>query len=162
MKFDNKHTEIKIQSQKQLFAVIVAVVVALIFITDFWDYVYKYTGISRGLFTIILCTRYLAFYLYHIFRASSYISFNDEEGKIVIRFYQLNFFNQAKISCEIPRSQFAGYRIERKSLFKLRENVTVFRKSQGNIVRYPPFSISALTADERKKLLKTLASYSGK
>jgi len=90
MKFDNKHTEIKIQSQKQLFAVIVAVVVALIFITDFWDYVYKYTGISRGLFTIILCTLYLAFYLYHIFRASSYISFNDEEGKIVIRFYQLN------------------------------------------------------------------------
>jgi hypothetical protein len=160
MKFDNKPTEIKIQMKKRLLAVIIATVVALIFTTKFWDHVHDFIGLSRGGFTIILVGIYLSYYIYHILSASSFISYSDDESKIIIRFYQLNFFNSSKNSYEIPKTEFVGYKIERISLFKLRENVVVFRKSHGNIVRYPPFSISALSIEEKNKLLMSLNSFS--
>jgi Na+-transporting methylmalonyl-CoA/oxaloacetate decarboxylase gamma subunit len=161
MKFDNTQTAIKIQMQKRLLAVVVAVVVALLYTTSVWDYVQEEIGLSRLGFTLIVLFLFILFYIYHILVASSFIYYSDDEPKIIIRFYQLNFFNSAKNSFEIPKKEFTGFRIER-SVFNLREDLIMFRKSQGKIVRYPPFSISSLSLSEKGKLLKSLNSFSQK
>ncbi|PKP34960.1 MAG: hypothetical protein CVT98_10460 [Bacteroidetes bacterium HGW-Bacteroidetes-15] len=156
MKIDNTQTAIKIQMQKRLIAVVVAVLVALLyFISEFSSFLINITGLPKTVFTIFFLLFFFVFYFYHLFAASSFTFYSDEEGKIIVRFYQLNGFNTSKLSYEIPKSEFTSYRLEYK-YFKLRENLILFRKFQGNIVRYPPLSISALTKDERKKLLLSL------
>ncbi len=159
MKFDNSENVIKIQMQKRLLAVLTAILVALVYTTDIGIYFHKVTGIPRYALTILFVGLYFSFYIYHIIAASSFVFYSDEEGKVIIRFYQLNLFNTSKNSYEIPKSEFMGFQIQKKGL-GVREEVVVFRKFQGNIVRYPPFSINALTVKEKSNFLKSLSSYS--
>lgn len=159
MKIDNTHTAVRIQMQKRLIAVVVAVLIALLyFISEFSSFIVDVTRIPKFVYTILLILVFFVFYFYHIFAASSYIFFNDEENKIIIRFYQLNGFNTKKFSYEIPKKEFTGFKLEHK-YFKLREDLILFRKYQGNIVRYPSLSISALTKEERRRLLVSLNQY---
>jgi hypothetical protein len=158
MIIDNDPSAVKIQMQKRLIAVIVAVFIALLyFIHDFSAFLIGITGLPKWLLTIILSSFFFAFYFYHIIAASSYIYYCDEDGKIVFRFYQLNGFSTSKLSYEIPKAEFTGFKIEKK-FRNIRENLVLFRKYQGNIVNYPPISISVLTKNERGKLMRSLSA----
>jgi hypothetical protein len=162
MKIDNTQTAIKIQMQKRLLAVVVAVLTALLyFISEFSAFLTSITGLPKTVFTIFFLLIFFLFYFYHIFAASSFIFYSDEEGKLIVRFYQLNGFNTSKFSYEIPKSEFTGFRVEYQ-FFKIKEKLILFRKHQGAIVRYPPLSISALTPSERSKLLQSLNQHSPK
>ena len=158
MKFDNEQTTIKIQMQKRIMAVISAVLVALLFFTGFDSFLVGLTGIPRWVFTILFMSFFVVFYTYHLLAASAFISYNDEENKIVLRFYQLNLFKSDKISYEIPKRDFTGFKINYK-VKKFREELVLFRRYQGNIVKYPPIPISALTKSERSKLIKSLDKF---
>jgi hypothetical protein len=151
MKFDNEQTTIKIQMQKRIMAVLSAVLVALLYFTGFDRFLVELTGIPRWGFFVI-------FYIYHLLVASAFISYNDEESKIVIRFYQLNLFKSDKMSYEIPKRDFTGFKINYK-LNKFREELVIFRKYQGTVVKYPPVPISSLTKSERSKLIKSLDKF---
>jgi hypothetical protein len=160
MTFDNSQMALKIQMQKRFFAVISAVFLALLFfIVDFWEFFNRITGLPKPLLAVLFIFIYFSFYIYHIIAGSSFVFFSDDAGKIIIRFYKLDMFNSSKNSYEIPQSELAGYRIEKK-FFNIRHNLTVFRRYQGKIVKYPPLSISALTETEKTKLLKALNKYS--
>ena len=162
MKFDNSDMAIKIQMQKRLVAVIVAVFVALLyFVTGFFDFLHYVTSLPKLVFTLLFLMVFVLFYIYHLLAASSFIFVSDEESKIIIRFYQLNMLNPSKNSFEIPRSEFAGYKLERK-YFKIREELNLFRKYQGSIVRYPPVSINSLSPNDKNKLIDMLNRHSPK
>lgn len=159
MKFDNEETTVKIQIQKRIIAIFSAVLVALmVFIHGFSNFLIENTGIPKYLFIIFFLSFFLVFYIYHLVRASAFLSFNDEGSKIVLRFYRLDLFNSSKVSFEIPFSDFTGYKVEHR-FFKFRESIVLFRMYQGNIVKYPSVPISALTKSERIKLLTTLNGY---
>ena len=149
MKFDNEQTTIRIQMQKRIMAVLSAVLVALLFFTGFDRFLVGLTGIPRWAFIILFMSFFVVFYTYHLLTASAFISYNDEENKIVLRFYQLNLFKSDKISYEIPKRDFAGFKTSYK-FKKLREEMVLFRKYQGKMVKYPPIPISALTKSERR------------
>jgi hypothetical protein len=158
MKFDNEQTTIKIQMQKRIMAVLSAVLVALLYFTGFDRFLVELTGIPRWGFVIIFLSFFVIFYIYHLLVASAFISYNDEESKIVIRFYQLNLFKSDKMSYEIPKRDFTGFKINYK-LNKFREELVIFRKYQGKVVKYPPVPISSLTKSERSKLIKSLDKF---
>jgi hypothetical protein len=159
MQFDNNQTAIKIQMQKQIIAIFSGVLIALvIFIVEFWTFLYELTGLPKLVIIFFFLLFFLVFYAYHLLAASSFISFSDDEGKIVLRFYQLNAFNTAKMSFEIPKSDLTGYKIEYK-FKKLRQDLIIYRRYQGSIVKYPSVPISALTDSERTKLISTLNKY---
>ena len=159
MKFDNEQTAVKIQMQKRIVAVFSFVLVALmVFIYGISNFLIENTGIPKYLFIIFFLSFFLVFYIYHLVRASAFLSFSDEDAKIVLRFYRLDLFNSSKISYEIPFADFTGYTLEYR-FFKFRESIVLFRMYQGKIVKYPPVPISALTKPERSKLLATLKGY---
>ncbi len=161
MKFDNSDTAVKIQMQKRLIAVVVAVLIALIyFVPGFYNFFNSMFGTSKLVLTIVFLLLFILFYFYHLVAASSFLYFNDDERKIIIRFYQLNMLDSSKNSYEIPKREFAGFTIKRK--FKIREDLILFRSYQGKIVKYPPVSISLLPAHLRKKLIAALDKYSPK
>jgi len=144
--------------QKRIMAVLSAVLVALLFFTGFDRFLVGLTGIPRWAFIILFMSFFVVFYTYHLLTASAFISYNDEENKIVLRFYQLNLFKSDKISYEIPKRDFAGFKTSYK-FKKLREEMVLFRKYQGKMVKYPPIPISALTKSERSKLIKSLNKF---
>lgn len=141
--------------QKRIMAVISAVLVALLFFTQFHTFLLRITGIPRWIFVLLFLSFFVGFYIYHLLKASAFVSYNDDENKIVIRFYQLNLFKSDKMSYEIPKRDFTGFRIT-YGLRKLREDLILFRKYQGKVVKYPPVPIGALTKAERSKLIKAL------
>jgi len=155
MKFDNEQTVIKIQMQKRILAVLSAVLIALLFFTTFFKTLNTLTGLPRYFFVILFISFFLLFYLYHLVAASAFISFSDEESKIVLRYYQLNLFSSGKMSYEIPKRDFTGYKVEHK-YWKMRGNLVLSRVYQGSVVRYPPVPITALTKSERSKLISSL------
>lgn len=158
MKFDNSYAVIRVQMQKRLLAIVVAVIVALLYTTNIWNYVEKWTDIPRYVGTIVFVAIFFTFYIYHVIAASSFIFYNDEEGKIIVRFYQLNMFNTSKNSFEIPKSEFEGFSLK-ASHWGLRKNLFLYRKYQGKTVKYPPVSLSNLSEPEIKKLLGALATH---
>ncbi len=158
MKFDNNGSVIRIQMQKRLLAVAVATFIAILYTTGLWRFVEQWTGIPRFVGTLFFLTLFLAFYFYHLLAASSFFYYDDHEGKIVVRNYQLNMFNSAKSSFEIPKSEFKGYAFK-QSILGLRKDLILYRRHQGRMVTYPPVSVSLLTAQEMEKLKKALASH---
>lgn len=158
MKFDNDYAVIRAQMQKRLLAVAMAIFVALLYTTSIWRYVENWTGIPRMAATMFFISIFLAFYIYHLIAASSFILYNDEEGKIILRSYQLNMFNTSKNSYEIPKSEFKGYSISSRFM-GIRKNIILYRKHQGKTVKYPPVSISLLTPLELNKLKNALGAH---
>lgn len=159
MKFDNEGTTIKIHVLKTIMAIISGVLIALmVFIPGFYNFLIDNTGIPKYLFIILFSLVFIIFYLYHLVSASAFLSFDDEEDKIVIRFYRFDIFNPSKVAYEISFADFVGYKVEQRYL-KLCEDLILFRMYQGDIVKYPPIPISALTRSERKKMLTALDSH---
>jgi len=159
MKFDNLGNTDKTQMQKRFVAIISAVLIALLhFIDEFWVFLNNITGLPKFLLTIIFLLIFLTFYIYHLVAGSSYIYFSDEDNKIIIRFYQLNLFNSSKISFEIPKNEFIGFKLQKK-YWNIRETLTLIRVYQGKVAPYPPICISLLTPTQRNTLLSSLAKY---
>jgi len=159
MTFDNTPIATKIQIYRSLCVIFAAILVALNYTTTMWSYIYEITGIPRGAFTILVMLLLVGYAIYHFIRRSQFIYFNDDDSKIIIRYYTLSFFDSKKNSYEIPKSQFIDAKVK-YSFFKLREEVVIRQRVGANLAQYPPFSISALPADKKIKLLKALESYS--
>lgn len=158
MKFDNDYAVIRAQMQKRLLAVAMVTLIALLYTTSIWHYVENWTGIPRVVGTIFFALIFIIYYIYHIVAASSFIHYNDEEGKIILRSYQLNMFNTSKNSYEIPKAEFNGYTISTR--FRgIRKNLILYRKHQGKTVKYPPVSLSLLTPLELNKLKNSLGAH---
>jgi hypothetical protein len=161
MKFDNNSTVVKIQMLKLIYLLIVAAFIAFAFSSDLWRYVVEHTGISVWAFSITLLSIYLLYYLSHIFKRSSFVMFDDDGNKIIVRHYNLNPFASKKISYEIPKDQLADF-IESRSLFGIRHDITLVRRVSGGNAQYPSFSITSLSPQQKKKLLAALKFYSKK
>lgn len=155
MKFDNGSTIIGIQMKKRLYAVIIAVVIGLLFTTLLHKYVTDFTGLSRGVIAIILTVLYVGYIVYYRIKRTTFISYNDETSRIVVRHYLLRMFDPPKNSYEIPKEQFLKYELNR-SRFGLWEELTLYRITGQKVAKYPPFSISSLTKDQRENLLGSL------
>ena len=158
MKFDNTNAVIRVQMQKRLLAVVVVTFIAIYFTTNIWRYVEGLIGLPKVGGILFFVSIFLIFYIYHIVAASAFIFYNDEEGKIILRFYQINMFNSSKNSVEIPKSEFEGYSLK-SGFMGIRKSITLYRKYQGKTVKYPPASISLLTEAELNKLQKSLREY---
>ncbi len=156
MKFDNEHTVFKIHVLKLVFAIIVVLLVFLSYLTRLGEYVSTYLGMSREWFIVILVALYIGYYLYHIVVKSSYISYNDEGPKIIIRSYRIRPLNPPKVSFEIYKNQLYKYSIDRTTLT---EDVIIYQKKENRISKYPPLSVTALTTDEKRKFFDSLDQF---
>jgi hypothetical protein len=84
-----------------------------------------------------------------------YISFSDDEDKIVFRYFFSGIIGGKKNSVEIKKSDFAGYRRDKK-LFGLIQSVTLYHQLPQGVAKYPPVFISNLSDKERGRLLNSL------
>ncbi|HVN56860.1 MAG TPA: hypothetical protein VMT63_01060 [Bacteroidales bacterium] len=112
-------------------------------------------GISDTLLTVVLVVIYLLIVLYPIIMDHQYISYSDDDEKITVRYLDAVFAGGKKKSVEIPKSGFAGYRVDRK-FFGLIISITLFQQLPQGVARYPAICINNLTKKERAVILNSL------
>jgi hypothetical protein len=112
-------------------------------------------GVSNSILAIIVASCYIIYSVYESFRNYNYIYFNDDSDKIVLRYFTHAFFTTKKNAIEIPKKDFAGYKVN--SVFmKYRESIVLYRSSGKGVAKYPPVSITALNNAQRFDMLKSL------
>jgi hypothetical protein len=112
-------------------------------------------GMSNSLLAIFIATAYIIYAVYNSFRNYNYIYFNNETDKLVLRYFSPSFFTSKKNSIEIPKEEFAGYKLN-SFFMRYRERIILYRATRKGIASYPPVSITALSVKERQMMLMAL------
>ncbi len=156
MTFDNSKTIISVRIR--LFAVTVVLLAYLIlaYVSKFLKF--PLLGMSDTAWTVILSLFWVFLVILPMILNYQFVFFSDDTEKIIIRYFNAGIVGGRKNSVEIDKRAFAGYKIEKK-IFGLSSSLTLFQKFSEGVAKYPPVHISALTREERLKLLKVLDSY---
>lgn len=118
-------------------------------------------GLSDAAWTVILVVIYLFFVFYPMFFNYQYISYSDDDDKIIFRYFTSGIFGGRKNSVEIDKRTFAGFKTESKLLGMIM-SITLFQQFKEGIAKYPPIYISALKKEERGKVIRSLNLYAPK
>ena len=119
---------------------------------------YPLLGMSDTMWTVILVGIYLFILFIPMALNYQFIYFSDDGENIVFRYFTSGIFGGRKNSVEINKKSFSGYKIESR-FFGLIKSLTLFQHFQEGVAKYPPIYISALSREEREKVLKSLKRY---
>lgn len=115
-------------------------------------------GMSDTIWTVLLIGIWLILAFLPMFLNYQYISYSDEGELLVFRYFTSGMISGKKNSVEINKASFSGYKIETR-FFGLIKSITLFQKFQEGLAKYPPVYISALTTEEKSKLIKSLNNH---
>ena len=132
--------------------VMLIAVVTLLFVPFQSDLI---NGLSNNMLALFFAAAYVINAFYNTFRNYNYIYFNDESDKIVLRYFSPAIFTNKKNSIEIPKREFAGYKLS-SFFLRYRESIILFRNTGKGIAKYPKVSITALNKEQRNSLLDSL------
>lgn len=159
MTFDNSKTIISLRIK--LFAVTVIVLgwLTLAYVGKLIKF--PFLGMDDVFWTLILVAAWFIVAFLPMFLSYQYISYSDEGGKIVFRYFSAGMIGGRKNSVEISKQSFSGYEVEKK-FFGLILSIILFQRFKEGVAKYPPVYISALTRIERDKIFRSLNMLSGK
>ena len=159
MTIDIRRTVIKKKLRSFFTTIIVILIIVLILFTGVYDEeIFK---INKILATVIVIAIYFLTIIINVLRDFNYIFYSDEGDKLLLRYFSLSIFTQKKSSIEIPKSSFAGYKLE-KSIIGLKEKIVLLQQLENRIARYPAVSITALNSQEKKSIINSLNRFSKK
>ncbi len=118
-------------------------------------------GMNETAWTLILVAVYLLILLYPTLLNYQYVSYSDDGDKIIVRYFFSGILGGRKNSIEIGKKSLSGYRVE-SQLFGLKQSLTLYQKLKEGVAKYPPVFISALTREEKNKILVSLNKYAPK
>lgn len=156
MTFDNSKTIISLRIKLFGATVVFLAYIVLAYIAKMIKF--PLLGLSDTSCTVILVGIYLFIALLPMFLSYQYLFFSDDGEKIVFRYFNAGIVGGRKNSVEIDKRSFSGYKLESR-YFGLVQSITLHQKFQEGIAKYPPVYISALSKEERAKLIRTLNIY---
>jgi hypothetical protein len=153
MTFDNSKTIIAARIRLFIATVLLLAYMVLAYIAELIRF--PLACLSETVLTLILVGIYLTIAIYPLVLNYQYISYSDDEEKIVIRYFNAGIIGGKKNSIEIKKTDFAGYRRDRK-FFGLIQSITLFHQLPQGVAKYPPVYISNLSRKERARMLNSL------
>jgi hypothetical protein len=157
MTFDNSKTIIGLRIKLFGATIVFLTYIVLTYIAEIIKY--PLLGMSDTAWTLILVSLYLFFAFLPMFLNYQYIYFSDEGENIVFRYFTSGIVGGKKNSIEINKKTFSGYKSESR-FFGLIRSVTLYQQFKERVARYPKVYISALSSEERTKVLRLLNLYS--
>jgi hypothetical protein len=118
-------------------------------------------GVNDGIWTLVIIVIWLVIAFIPMIFNYQYVFYSDEGENIVFRFFNAGIVGGKKNSIEIYKPTFAGYQVSEK-YFGLSSTLTLFQKTGPGTAKFPPVYISALTKDQKEKLIRSLSSYGPK
>jgi hypothetical protein len=155
MTFDNSKTIIGLRIK--LFGATI-VFIAYIILAYFSKTIkFPLLGMSDTAWTLILVAVYLFMAFLPMILNYQFIFFSDDSEKLVFRYFSSGIVGGKKNSIEIDKRSFYGFKLEKK-LFGLIQSITLLQKFQEGVAKYPPVYISALSREEKDRIIKSLNS----
>jgi len=156
MTFDNSRTIIKLRI-RLFFALVI--LIAFLILAYFAKIIkFPLLGMSDTVWVLILVGLNILIAFLPMFLSYQYIFYSDDNEKILFRYFTAGIVGGRKNSVEIDKRSFAGYKME-KSFFGLIRNITLYQNFNEGVAKYPPVYISALSREERAKILRSLNLY---
>lgn len=153
MTFNNSKTIIGMRIKLFSVTVLVLAYMVLVYVAKLIKF--PVFGMSDSVFTVIIIGLYMLYVIYPMVLNYQYISYSDEGDKLIFRYFTSGIVGGRKNSIEINKSDFAGYKREKK-LFGLIQSITVFHQLPQGVAKYPPIYISILTGKEKAAILNSL------
>jgi hypothetical protein len=156
MTLDNSKTVISLRI-RLFFAIVV--LIAFIIMAYFAKIIkFPLLGMSDTVWILILGGINLTIAFMPMILNYQYIFYSDDGEKIIIRYFTAGIVGGRKNSVEIDKRSFAGYKTESR-FFGLIHSITLYQRFQEGAAKYPPVYISALTKEERAKIIRSLNSF---
>lgn len=156
MTFDNSRTIISLRIKLFGATVVLLAYLAMAYVAKLIKF--PLLGMSDSTWTVILIGIWIIMALMPMVLNYQFISYSDEEDNIILRYFTAGIVGGKKNSVEINKTSFSGYKIE-TSFFGFIQSIVLFQKVQGGVAKYPPVYISALTHDEKAKVINSLNQY---
>jgi len=153
MTFDNSKTIISLRIKLFLATVVLMAYLAMAYIIKLIKF--PLLGMSDIVWTVILIAVWLILAFMPMVLNYQFISYSDEGEFIVFRYFNAGMVGGKKNSVEINKLSFSGYKLENR-FFGLIQSISLFQKFQKGVAKYPPVYISALSKDEKAKLIQSL------
>lgn len=153
MTFDNTKQIISIRIRLFIATVLILAYLAVTYLIG--RIKFPVLGLSETAWTIILIAIYLFIFFIPIMLNHQFISYSDDDENIVIKYFNAGIGGGKKNSIRIYKTAFAGYKTESR-LFGLDKSLILYQKVGQNVAKYPPVHISALSKEQRNKLIKSL------
>jgi hypothetical protein len=156
MTFDNSRTIYSLRIKLFAATVVLLAYLALTFVAKLIKY--PILGVNETGWTLILIAAYLFVAFLPLALNYQFIFFSDDSDLIVFRYFNAGIVGGRKNSVEINKMSFSGYKIETR-FFGLIQSITLFQKFQEGVAKYPPVYISALSREEKARVIKSLNMY---
>ena len=150
MTFDNANYNVKI---KLIRLTLLLVTAGSITVISMFDELNTKLGFDRMYISLSILGIYILYNVFRIVKEYNFIYFSTEVGKLTIRYYQSITFNKKCKSFEFPLAEFYKYEIQKKGI---KTFLTIYRRQDKQIVKYPPICINSLKKNEREQITKTL------
>lgn len=144
MKITNRRRTTRFKRIFFLVSIIIVLVTLALFLLDYT--IYGLAGV--GVFSI--------WYLFFHVADYQYIQFNDEHGRVVLRYYNaISFGSKAYHSIEFPQEILQNAHFE-DSVFGKLSDLTFLVRTKRGIAEYPSVSLSALPFEDRLRIKESL------
>jgi hypothetical protein len=154
MIIDAKKSTIRNQLRKLFFLLLLVLFLVVLYTTG--DSLDPYMlGIDRSKYALAATVAYALFYSLSYFRDTSYIYFNNNSSKIIIRYYSLRPLTNDQNSLEIHKAEFYKAEISEK-LGGLRRYLIIYQRTAKGVAKYAPISISILKKKDVEQLAREL------
>jgi len=156
MTFDNSKTIISFRIKLFFVTILALAWLAVAYIIKLIKF--PLLGIEDGIWTLFVVAIWILFAFMPMVLNYQFLYFSDDGEKLVFRFFTAGIIGGKKNSVEIDKRTFAGFKAESK-YFGLSRSIILLQKVGQGVAKYPPVHISALTREQRRKLLRALAMY---
>ena len=159
MTIDTGKRTIRLQVQKQMFAVLVGILFAICYFPAPRNFLDTHL-FSHYLVSCSFIVLYVLYQLYFWVRDISYLYANYDvlQGMLCIRYFRILPMVNAKRAIELPQKELLKYEVE-KRWYGLRHYVRIWQQHGSELYVFPPFSISLLRKQEKQQLFALLEKY---
>jgi hypothetical protein len=159
MTFDNSKTIINLRIKLFAATIVLLAYIAMAYVIKMIKF--PLLGMNETVWTVLLTGIWVILAFLPMILNYQFISYSDEGDFIIFRYFTSGIVGGKKNSVEINKTTFSGYKVETR-FFGLIQSIILLQKFQQGIAKYPPIHISALTGEEKAKIIKSLNSYSPK
>jgi hypothetical protein len=153
MTFDNSKRIINLRITFFLATILLLAYLALAYVAKLIRF--PLLGMNDTFWTLILVSIWVILTFMPMFLNYQYVSFSDDNDKIIFRYFTSGFVSGKKNSVEIDKRSFSGYSVK-SSFFGLILSIILYQKFAEGEAKYPPVYLSALSHEERAKVIRSL------
>lgn len=156
MTFDNSKTIINFRIKLFFVTILALAWLAVVYIIKLIKF--PLLGIEDGIWTLVIVGIWVIVAFLPMILNYQFIYFSDDGENIIFRYFNAGIVGGRKNSVEINKRAFAGYNTESR-FFGLNRSIILFQQVGQKKAKYPPVYISALSGEQRKKMLHALSQY---